>query len=60
MKITLTIEVEVDDTFFFNTEEDRAWFTDLILIENDLSLFSNEVGDTIGVITKVADVEYVG
>ena len=60
MKIKLTIEVEVDDNMIGSTQEERKWFEDEVLSgSGDLLLHSNEIGDTIGVVKKVSDIEYI-
>lgn len=60
MKIKMTIEVEVEDTFNFTDEEEKMWFENEVLIgDGTLILHSNEIGDTVGIIKKVSNVQYV-
>ena len=59
MKIKMTIEVEVEDTFNFTDDEEKMWFENEVLIgDGTLMLHSNEIGDTIGVVKKVSNVQY--
>lgn len=61
MKIKLTIEVEVEDTFLFNEEDEKLWFENEVLIgDGSLLLHSNEIGDSIGRIKKVTQLKYLG
>ena len=60
LKIKMTIEVEVEDTFNFIDEEEKMWFENEVLIgDGTLILHSNEIGDTVGVVKKVSNVQYV-
>ena len=60
MKIKMTIEVEVEDTFNFTDEEEKMWFENKVLIgDGTLMLHSNEIGDTLGIVKKVSNVQYV-
>ena len=60
MKIKLKIEVEVEDTFNFKDEEEKMWFENEVLIgDGTLILHSNEIGDIVGVVKKVSNVQYV-
>ena len=60
MKIKMTIEVEVEDTFSFTDEEEKMWFENYVLIgDGTLILHSNEIGDTVGIVKKVSNVKYV-
>jgi hypothetical protein len=59
MKIKMTIEVEVEDTFNFTDEEEKMWFENEVLIgDGTLILHSNEIGDTVGIVKKVTNVKY--
>jgi len=60
MKIKITLELELDDEVFGSSEEEKLWLENEILIANDeLFLHSNEIGDVIGKITKVSNLQYV-
>ncbi len=55
-KVTLTIELEYDDEIMHGNDEDaEKWFFDEILTakHGDLILHSNELGDSLGIITKL-------
>lgn len=55
----MTIEVETEDVFNFTDGEEKTWFESEVLISNGtLLLHSNELGSTIGTVTKVSDVQY--
>ncbi len=66
MKIRLTIEAEVEQWIFDETvPESKEWFEQQVLsasIDNkvvNLILHSNELGDTVGFVTKVENLEYL-
>lgn len=49
MILKLTIEVKLDDEVYGNSEEEKLWMENEILIgDGTLLLHSNEIGDTIG------------
>ena len=57
MKIRMTVEFELDDNFFGDIEEDIMWLENKILVgDRNLLLHSNEIGDTLGEITKVSNI----
>jgi hypothetical protein len=55
--LTLEIEVEYDDNIMHsrnNDKEAKRWFFDDVLNhKNGLTLYSNEVGDTVGKLTRI-------
>lgn len=59
MKIKLTIEVELEEGF--GVEEDaKLWLKNEILVGNgSLILHSNEVGDSVGVVKSVKNLQYL-
>jgi hypothetical protein len=60
MRIRLTIEVEVEDVFSFNEEDEKLWFENEVLIgDGSLMLHSNEIGDCVGTIKKVKNLQYL-
>jgi hypothetical protein len=60
MKIKLTIEVELESHMIPDCLEEKTFFDEEIYIgDKSLSLFSNEIGDTIGYITNVDSLEYI-
>jgi hypothetical protein len=59
MRIKMTIEVEIEDSFNSMDEEEKMWFENEVLIgDGTLMLHSNEIGDTIGIVKKVSNVQY--
>lgn len=59
MKLTLTIEVDIDEEVWCTNEDEKAWFEKEVLsTDGRLSLFSQEIGDTIGTITKITKLSY--
>lgn len=51
MRIKIECEIEVDDSYWFNDEEELLWFKDILDNEEGMTnvrLWSNEVGDEIG------------
>jgi hypothetical protein len=60
MKLKITIEVELEEGFIFTDEEEKMWFENEVLVgDGNLILHSNEVGDMVGVVKKVSNVQYV-
>ena len=60
MKIKMTIEIEVDNDVFGQTEEEKLWLENEILIGNkSMLIHSNEIGDYIGEITSVKNIQYL-
>lgn len=60
MKIQMTIEIELDDEFYGNTEDEILWLENEILVgDGNLILHSNEIGDEVGVIKSVKNIKYV-
>ena len=61
MKIKITIEVEVDgDAFNLSHDEERIWFENEVLIgDGTLLLHNNDIGDTVGVVKKVSNIQYL-
>ena len=61
MRIRLTIEVELEEGMFTgNTEEEKLWFENEVLVgDNSLMLHSNEIGDTVGVVKSVRNLQYL-
>lgn len=59
-KIKITIEVELEDGLNFMDEEEKIWFWNNVLTDNGtLILHSNEIGDSIGIVTKVSNVQWL-
>ena len=53
MKLTLTIEVDVDaNCYGFEQQDERDWFIQCVL-GGDLILHSNEIGDEIGAVKVI-------
>ncbi len=60
MKIKLTIEIELEENFIEGTEEQKLWLENEVLIGNgDLILHSNDIGDTVAIVKKVSNLQYV-
>jgi hypothetical protein len=49
MKIKIEAIIEVNDSFWFNDEDELLWFKDILADKKDtmLILWSNEIGDEI-------------
>ena len=55
----MTIEVEIDETIYSFAEEEKLWLENEILIgDGSLILHSNEIGDEVGIVKKVRNVQY--
>ena len=58
-KIKLSIEVELDDNFTLDDDE-KTWLAYSVLSgDGTLSLYSTEIGDTLGVVTKVKNLKFI-
>jgi len=58
--LKLTIEVRLDDYVYANSEEEMLWMENEILVgDGNLLLHSNEVGDTIGEVKKVSNIQWI-
>jgi hypothetical protein len=55
----MTIIVEVDKDLFTCDEDEMQWLENEILIGNgSLILFSNDIGDSVGIIKSVKNITY--
>ena len=60
MILKLTIEVKLDDEVCGNSEDEKLWMENEILVgDGTLLLHSNEIGDTIGEVKKVSNVHWL-
>lgn len=60
MRVKMTIEVEIEDTMIGDDEEGKMWMEDEIFVgDGSLLLHSNEIGDTIGEVKRVTNVQWV-
>lgn len=57
----MTIEIEVDnDVYNLQDEQERLWLENEIFVgDGTLMLHSNEIGDTVGIVKKVTNIQYV-
>jgi len=60
MKIKMTIEVELEDYLFDDSEDTKLWLENEILIaDGTLIIHSNEIGDSLGSVKKVSNIQYL-
>lgn len=60
MTVKLTIELTLDDEIYGNSEDEKLWMENEILVgDGTLLLHSNEIGDTIGEIKKVSNIKWI-
>lgn len=59
MKITMNICIELDDNFFGSSDEEIEWLKNDILKPDDLIIHSNEIGDYLGSIVEMKDIEII-
>ena len=61
MKFKMTIEVQLEDNLWEPLDEDmKMWIENEILIgDGSLILTSNMVGDSIGIIKSVKNIQYI-
>jgi len=59
MQIKLTIELELDDNIWGSDKDEKLWLENEVLVASALCIHSNEIGDYIGLVKKVSNVQYV-
>jgi len=60
MILKLTIEVNLDDEVYNNSEDEKLWMENVILVgDGTLLLYSSEIRDTIGEVKKVSNVQWL-
>ena len=60
MRIKLTIEVELEDGVYGTSEEEILWLENEILVgDGNLILHSNEIGDALGEVRKVSNIQWI-
>ncbi len=59
MKIKITLEIELEDAFWGSEEDEKLWLENEVLVASALSLHSDEVGDYVGTVKKVSNVQYI-
>ena len=60
MILKLTIDLNLDDEVYGNSEDEKMWMENEILVgDGTLLLHSNELGDTIGEVKKVSNVQWL-
>ena len=60
MILQLTIQVKIDDKVYGDSENEKLWMENEILVgDGTLLLHSNEIGDTIGEVKKVSNVKWL-
>lgn len=57
----MTIEIKVDnDIYNLKDEQERLWLENEIFVgDGNLIVHSNDIGDTVGWVSKVTSVQYV-
>lgn len=60
MTLKLTLEIELDDDIYGSTPEELLWM-EYEVLKNDgsLILHSNDIGDTVGIINKVTNIQWI-
>lgn len=60
MRVKMTIELELDDSFLPLDEDSKLWLENEIFIgDGNLILHSNEIGDAVGEIKSVKSIKYI-
>jgi len=60
MKVTLTIEVELEKGMELVMPDERKWAEEVVFIASKkLTLHSDEIGDAIGFVTKVENFKWI-
>jgi hypothetical protein len=59
MRVKCTIEFELDESFGI-VEDDLLWLENEVLVgDGNLILHSNDVGDSVGVVKLVRNIQYI-
>ena len=59
-KLKLTIEIELENIIDPTDKDQQLWLEDFILVDDGtLKLHSEEIGDTLGVVKKVTNIQYL-
>lgn len=60
MKVRLTVVIEInEDEYGVNDDAERMWLENEILVgDGNLVLHSNDIGDTVGVVRKVTNIQW--
>ena len=59
MKITMTIEFEIDEDLWYDDEVGEIWFKEEVMEESNLGLYSKEADDIAYRNIKVKEITYV-
>ena len=61
MKIKVTLEIELEEGFVTGKDEDeKMWFENEVMVaDGNLVLHSNDIGDTVGIVKKVTNLQYL-
>jgi hypothetical protein len=59
MILKMTIEIELDDTLWGFTDDEKIWMENEVFVgDGSLIMHSNEIGDEVGVIKSVKNITY--
>lgn len=60
MKVKIKIEVELSDGMELHHDDERIWAENEIFVgDGNLILYSNEIGDEVGVVKKIEKVTWI-
>ena len=59
MKIKMTITIELDEDLYPNTEDVKLWLENEVFVPDDMVLHSNEIGDEVGVVKSIKNIQYL-
>jgi hypothetical protein len=60
MKVILEVYVDFENVFDIDDKEEREWFEETILKDHEsIFIHSNEIGDSLGEVTKVKVTGYI-
>lgn len=60
MRLKMTIEIELDETIWGFTEEEKLWMENEVFVgDGILILHSNEIGDEVGAVRSVKNITYI-
>jgi len=60
MKVTMTIEVELEKGMELTMPDEREWAEEVVFVAGSkLTLYSEEIGDTIGTIAKIENFKWI-
>ena len=56
----MTIDIDVDENIYGFSEDEKLWLeNEIFIVDGSLILHSNEIGDEVGPVKKVRNIQYI-